>query len=66
MKFLRRRPGSASGTAAIRVRGQVNINTADAETISAELKGIGLSKARQSLSTARNMALFEVLKTCRW
>ena len=25
--------------------GQVNINTADAETISAELKGIGLSKA---------------------
>ena len=26
--------------------GQVNINTADAETISAELKGIGLSKAQ--------------------
>ena len=26
--------------------GQVNINTADAETISAELKGIGLSKAK--------------------
>ena len=26
--------------------GPVNINTADAETISAELKGIGLSKAR--------------------
>lgn len=25
--------------------GQVNINTADAETISAELKGIGLTKA---------------------
>ncbi len=26
--------------------GQVNINTADAETISAELNGIGLSKAQ--------------------
>ena len=26
--------------------GQVNINTADAETIAAELKGIGLSKAK--------------------
>ena len=26
--------------------GPVNVNTADAETISAELKGIGLSKAR--------------------
>ncbi len=26
--------------------GQVDINTADAETISAELKGVGLSKAR--------------------
>ena len=26
--------------------GPVNINTADAETISAELKGIGLSKAK--------------------
>ncbi len=28
------------------IAGQVNINTADAETISAELKGIGLSKAK--------------------
>ncbi len=26
--------------------GQVNVNTADAETISAELNGIGLAKAR--------------------
>ena len=26
--------------------GQVDINTADAETISAELKGVGLSKAK--------------------
>ena len=26
--------------------GPVNVNTADAETISAELKGIGMSKAR--------------------
>ncbi len=28
------------------IAGPVNVNTADAETISAELKGIGLSKAR--------------------
>jgi len=28
------------------IAGQVNINTADAETISAELNGIGLSKAK--------------------
>lgn len=28
------------------VAGPVNVNTADAETISAELKGIGLAKAR--------------------
>jgi competence protein ComEA len=28
------------------VAGPVNVNTADAETISAELKGIGLTKAR--------------------
>ena len=28
--------------------GQVDINTADAETISAELKGIGLSKAQSN------------------
>ncbi len=28
------------------IAGQVDVNTADAETISAELKGIGLSKAK--------------------
>jgi len=28
------------------IAGEVNINVADAETIAAELKGIGLSKAR--------------------
>ncbi len=28
------------------IAGPVNVNTADAETISAELKGIGLAKAR--------------------
>ena len=32
--------------AAFSVAGPVNVNTADAETISAELKGIGLAKAR--------------------
>jgi len=31
---------------ALAYAGQVNINTADAETISAELNGIGLSKAQ--------------------
>jgi competence protein ComEA len=31
---------------ALVLAGPVNINTADAETISSELKGIGLSKAR--------------------
>jgi len=31
---------------ALAFAGQVNINTADAETISAELTGIGLSKAK--------------------
>ena len=31
---------------AFAVAGQVDINTADAETISAELNGIGLSKAK--------------------
>ena len=30
----------------IALAGPVNVNTADAETISAELKGVGLSKAR--------------------
>ncbi len=32
--------------AGLAMAGPVNVNTADAETISAELKGIGLSKAR--------------------
>jgi competence protein ComEA len=31
---------------AILLAGPVNVNTADAESISAELKGIGLAKAR--------------------
>jgi len=30
----------------IALAGPVNVNTADAETISAELKGVGLSKAK--------------------
>ena len=32
--------------AAFSIAGPVNVNTADAETISAELKGVGLTKAR--------------------
>jgi len=31
---------------ALAIAGPVNVNTADAETISAELKGVGLSKAK--------------------
>lgn len=31
--------------AGLAIAGPVNVNTADAETISAELKGVGLSKA---------------------
>ena len=30
----------------VALAGQVDVNTADAETISAELKGVGLSKAK--------------------
>ena len=48
MKFLR----TATATLLLAlpllaVAGPVNINTADAETISTELNGIGLSKAKQ-------------------
>lgn len=32
--------------AGLAIAGPVNVNTADAETISAELKGVGLSKAK--------------------
>ena len=39
-------PLAASVIPLIAWAGPVNVNTADAETISAELKGIGLSKAR--------------------
>ena len=38
--------------------GPVNINTADAETISAELKGIGLSKARAIVEYRRKHGPF--------
>lgn len=39
--------------------GQVNINTADAETISAELNGIGLSKAKAIVEYRKKHGPFE-------
>jgi len=41
------------------VAGPVNINEADAETISAELKGIGLSKARAIVEYREKHGPFE-------
>ena len=38
--------------------GPVNINTADAETISAELKGVGLSKARAIVESRKKHGPF--------
>ncbi len=38
--------------------GPVNINTADAETISAELKGVGLSKAKAIVEYRRKHGAF--------
>ena len=47
MRLVKLLAGAAWCTlAGLAVAGPVNVNTADAETISAELKGIGLSKAR--------------------
>ena len=39
--------------------GPVNVNTADAETISAELKGIGLSKAKAIVEYRRKHGPFK-------
>lgn len=47
MKFLSKTlPLAAAFLPLLAFAGPVNVNTADAETISAELKGIGLSKAQ--------------------
>jgi len=40
--------------------GPVNINTADAETISQELKGIGLAKARAIIEFREQHGAFEL------
>ena len=45
-KFLRVLVLLAATTPIVAFAGPVDINTADAETISSELKGIGLSKAK--------------------
>lgn len=42
--------------------GPVNINTADAETISAELKGIGLAKARAIVEYREKHGPFETVE----
>lgn len=39
--------------------GPVNVNTADAETISAELKGVGLAKARAIVEYREKYGPFE-------
>lgn len=39
--------------------GPVNVNKADAETISAELKGVGLSKARAIVEYRKKHGLFK-------
>ena len=39
--------------------GPVNVNTADAETISAELKGVGMSKARAIVEYRRKHGPFK-------
>ena len=47
MKSLSRRlPRAAAFLPLLACAGPVNVNTADAETISAELKGIGMTKAQ--------------------
>ena len=46
--------------------GQVDINTADAETISAELSGIGLTKAKAIVEYRQKHGPFSVLKICLW
>lgn len=43
----------------IALAGPVNVNTADAETISAELKGVGLSKARAIVEYRRKHGPFK-------
>ena len=42
--------------------GPVNVNTADAETISAELKGIGLSKARAIVQYREKHGPFQTIE----
>lgn len=41
--------------------GEVNVNIADAETIAAELKGIGLSKARAIVEYREQHGAFETV-----
>ncbi len=46
----------------IALAGPVNVNTADAETISAELKGIGLAKARAIVEYRKKHGPFKSLE----
>ena len=46
--------------------GPVNINTADAETISNELQGVGMSKAQAIVSTARTTVRSSLMMISRW
>ena len=48
--------------ASIAGAGPVNVNTADAETISAELKGIGLTKARAIVEYREKYGPFKTIE----
>ena len=62
MKFLRK--GLlvflfAVASSMVALAGPVNINTADAETISSELKGVGMTKAQAIVEYRENHGRFE-------
>ena len=44
------------------IAGPVNVNTADAETISAELKGVGMTKARAIVEYREKHGPFKTLE----
>ena len=51
---------------ALAIAAPVNINTADAKTISEELTGIGLSRPKQLSNIVKSTALSRVLMIYHW
>ena len=47
---------------AVSIAGPVNVNTADAETISAELKGVGMAKAKAIVEYREKHGPFKTLE----